>query len=632
MCGICGIMVPPGAVLPDASVAATARGFLDSRGPDDRGEYRGDGIWFGHTRLSVIDLAGGHQPMAADGDRVVVVFNGEIWNFHDLRQELAARGYEFATRCDTEVLLHGYREWGAGLPERLDGMFAFAIWDAPAGELLLARDRMGEKPLFLAERNGALAFASDCRSAMALAGLRPEVDQEALPEFLLQRYVAAPRTLFKGVRKLPPGHLVLRSNHGETVRPYWSLDPSEGSLDNGPLTASGLREILERSVERRLMSDVPVGVFLSGGLDSAAVLAMAHQPAGSLASFTIGFRDPRYDERPRARAAAEHFGTDHHEVEVVAEDFVDAVPRLAWHRDEPIAEPSEVPLLLLAESASGIVKVVLTGDAGDEVFGGYPKYRAERFLRRTGPLGRAALAVAGSAAALSGSHRQLDRAIETARMKDRTLRWMSWFRSFDAGEIGDLLASDPNAVGDHLMAEARSALAPYSDVDPDRQLLTLDLLRWLPDNMLARSDKVLMAASLEGRAPLVDRELIRAVSSSWARSSMANVRSKTALRDAVADSLPPSSLHGPKRGFTVPVAEFINMGPDRPLERIVLSERSLSRGLLDPDAIRRVAGEAEAGSNRPLKLFTLASLELWLRCHVDEVLARPPSELSQLTD
>jgi asparagine synthase (glutamine-hydrolysing) len=630
MCGICGVVVPPGEPLPDAEVLSGARSFLANRGPDDRGEYRAGGVWLGHTRLSIIDLSGGHQPMSIADERVVVVFNGEIWNFRELQRELSARGHDFKTRCDTEVLLHGYHEWGTALPEHLDGQFAFGIWDTDEERLLLARDRLGEKPLFLAENRGSLAFASDCRSALKLAGLRPELNRERLPEFLLQRYVAAPHTLFAGVRKLPPGHLLLRSRTQETLRPYWSIDPSaaERQADKRPVTAAELRGLLDRAVERRLMSDVPIGVFLSGGVDSAAVLAMAHAHEPSLATFTIGFRDPRYDERPRARAAAQQFGTDHHEVEVGAEDFVAALPRLAAHRDEPIAEPSEVPLLLLAESAAGKVKVVLTGDAGDEVFGGYPKYRAERFLRRAGPLGGSALAVAGALARMRGSHRQLDRAIETARIDDRMLRWVSWFRSFGLDEVGDLLnGSNASAAGDQLIDETRSAIAPYGDVDPDRQLLILDLIRWLPDNMLARGDKVLMAASVEGRAPLVDKDVVAAVSASWAASSMGNVRSKSALREAVADLLPATSLSGPKRGFAVPVAEFLNQGPERPLERLVLSDRALERGLLDPDEVRRVIAP-EGRVNQPLKMFTLASLELWLRCHVD----RTPAEIPEVRE
>ncbi len=617
MCGICGLLMPQGQALPDQELLDTVMRFIEDRGPDGQGEHRGDGIWFGHTRLSIIDRMGGHQPMESPGAKpVVVTFNGEIWNYRELQRTLTAHGHDFKTRCDTEVLLHGYREWGESLPEHLDGMFAFAIWDSTTGQLLLARDRFGEKPLFFAEHHGRFAFASDCRSVLKLLGLRPELDRERLPEFLLQRYVTAPNSLFKSIRKLAPGHLLMRSRTQEVLRPYWSVDPDP--LQAHDLSDSELRGLLDRAVERRLMSDVPIGVFLSGGVDSAAVLAMAHAHGRSLSSFTIGFKDPRYDERPLARAAAQHFGTNHHEVEMDPKSFGETMARLAGHRDEPIAEPSEIPLLLLADAAADKVKVVLTGDGGDEIFGGYPKYRAERLLRRAGVAGAVALALGASTVRLRGSHRQLGRAIETARIADHMLRWISWFRSFSSTEIEGLLGSGNGASAiQRVVADARTAIAPYSDVDQDRQLLILDMLRWLPDNMLARTDKVLMVRSLEGRAPFVDRDLAMAVAHSWSGSRMDSVRGKSVLRDTVSNLLPSSSLRGPKRGFTVPMSNVFDADPGRRLERLVTSDTALDRGFLDADYVRRMA-EASNSRDNSLKLFTLASLELWHRCHIDE--------------
>jgi asparagine synthase (glutamine-hydrolysing) len=571
--------------------------------------------------------------MANEDGSVWTIYNGEIWNFAELRSELVAAGHAFATRCDTEVLVHGYEEWGDDLVPRLNGMFAFAIWDERRGRLLLARDRIGKKPLYISERDDCLAFGSDARSVLLACGGAPALNEAAVAEFLFQRYVSAPRTLFRGVDRLPAGHLLTYEDGKVDVRRYWSLprDATPQVVD-----PRELRELLVESVRLRLMSDVPLGVYLSGGVDSSAVLGLMREAgADSVASFTIGFDDPVFDERPLARVTAERFGSDHHEVVVAADDFVDALPRLAWYRDEPIAEAAEIPLLLLSEFAGRQVKVVLSGEGGDELFGGYPKYRAERLLGLPTPAARLALQAAGKVALRRRSHRQLQRALETLEIRDPLLRWASWFRAFSVDDLHRVLAPElqRTATAAKLTAPLAARLAPFAHLDAPRQMLAGDLQTYLPDNMLLRGDRVLMAGSIEGRMPLLDYRIIERVSRAPVSQRASWLRSKKVLREALADLIPEEIQRAPKRGFPVPVASFLLEGRARLADRLVLSDRALDRGIFDRGAlVSLVEGARASRHDSQLRLFTLASLELWLRANVDKLTTEPPTSLDELLE
>ena len=626
VCGIVGIVAARGAPPPNRDLVGRATAALSHRGPDGASYLFTDVVGLGHTRLSIIDLEHGDQPMANEDGTVVTIYNGEIWNHEELRHTLERSGHVFRSRCDTEVLLHGYEEWGEDLLPRLSGMFAFAIWDEGRERVLLARDRVGKKPLYFAQTPSGLAFGSDARSVLIAADVKPELDESHVAEYLFQRYVAAPRTLHRGVSKLLPGHLLVYDRSHIESRAYWRLEPTEPS----PLEPAELRDLLQESVSRRLMSDVPLGVLLSGGVDSAAVAALMHRAgARDFATFTIGFDDPVFDERPLARLTAQQLKTDHYERAVGPDDFVDTLPRLSWYRDEPIAEPAEVPLLLLAELAGENVKVVLTGDGGDEIFGGYPKYRAERLLRAGGPLARFALQTAGLVAARRSSHRQLRRAIETVSIDDPLLRWASWFRSFSAAELGRVLAPPFRPTPATLVAPLQALLEPYLGLDPTRRMLVGDFLTYLPNNMLLRGDKVLMAASVEGRMPLLDHTLIERVSNVSGSDRAGLLRSKAVLRKAVQDLVPPKILSEPKRGFPVPVESVLAADPR--LEQLLLSQRTLDRGIYDPAELRDlVTGNNGYRAGRELKVFTAVALELWLRVNVDELRLRPPDSLEEL--
>jgi asparagine synthase (glutamine-hydrolysing) len=622
MCGLAGMVVRRGGAPPARERIEDAIRALRHRGPDGSGSYVTEAVGLAHTRLSIVDVEGGAQPLRNEDGSVVTVYNGEIWNFPELRRELELAGHRFRTRCDTEVLVHGYEEWGAGLPARLNGMFAFAIWDERRERILLARDRVGEKPLYVARTAEGVAFGSDLRSVLIVAGIRPVLDEDRVAEFLFQRYVTSPATLVRGVEKLPPGHLLEYDRERAVGRAYWSVPDGDDPLD-----PHSLRELLRDSARRRLMSDVPLGVLLSGGIDSAAVAGLLREAgARDLASFTVGFDDPLYDERDLARVVARRLGTDHHEVVVGRGDFVSALPRLAWFRDEPIAEPSEVPLFLLARFAARHVKVVLSGDGGDEVFGGYPKYRAERLLAL--PTGLPALACRAGVRVLRTrpTHRRLGRAAETLEIRDPLLRWASWFRTFASQELAGLLRPGlaPSASPEALVGPLERRLEAYRHLDPARRMLIGDLLTYLPDNMLLRSDKVLMSASLEGRMPLLDYRIVERATSTPAAERSSIRTPKQLLRRATGDLVPGEIASAPKRGFTVPVARFLLSDDERPLQSLILSERALDRGIFDVEGLKRVASGRSREPDNELKVFTLGALELWLRTNVDAVATEPP--------
>jgi asparagine synthase (glutamine-hydrolysing) len=630
VCGIVGFVSARGAELPDPRGLDQAVAALKHRGPDGPGRFEAVGVAFGHTRLSIIDLPGGNQPMTNEDGRIVVVYNGEIWNYRKLRRELASFGHRFRTHSDTEVLVHGYEQWGEELPMHLDGMFAFAIWDEHRQRLFLARDRLGKKPLYLYETERGLAFGSDARSVFLVTGGHPEVDRANLAEYLFRRYTISPGTLFTGVRRLGPAHRASYDRARIDVTRYWQLEVPEVAE---PVTSRELRGLLRRAVERRLMSDVPLGVLLSGGVDSAAVLALAHElGAGPLATFTIGFDDPVFDERPAARVSAARFAAEHYEVVVGRNEFLDALPRLAWFRDEPVAEASEIPLLLLAEFAGRHVRVALTGDGGDEVFGGYPKYRVDALLRAGGRPAALALRSALRLLALRRTHRQLDRAARTIALSDPVERWASWFSSLEPDMLGELLAPDlvEEASAASLARPLAEILAEYRHLDAGRQMLLGDLFTYLPDNMLLRTDKVLMAASLEGRMPLLDIDVVTRASASAAGDRASLSSSKRVIRRAVDEIVPREVLRQPKRGFPVPVDRFLVEDSRTLLEQLLLSERALDRGIYRPDRLRAIVrGDAERVGVR--KLFVLASLELWMRTNIDSV-STTPSSFEELLD
>jgi asparagine synthase (glutamine-hydrolysing) len=615
MCGIFGIVGAQRAGVSDAGVRR-ALDALSRRGPDDHGWYADESVVLGHTRLSIMDLSeAGHQPMSNEDGSVQVVFNGEIYGFGALRRELEALGHRFRSRSDTEVLVHGYEAWGRGLLERVRGMFAFALWDARERALLLARDPLGKKPLFVVEGGGSLAFASLLRPLVEAGLAAPRVDPRALREFLFFNYVPGPRTILRDVELLPAGSW-LEYRAGRTTRGrYWELGDARAQCD----LATPQRAFEERLVgatRERLVSDAPLGIFLSGGVDSALVAALAQREAGrALASFSVGFEDASYDERPKARRVAERIGTQHHEVLCRPQDVPDAFARLSASADHLLADQSMIPLALLAAEARESVKVVLTGDGGDELLAGYPTYRALRFARpwvRFAPRAlRAALARVG-ARLPAGSNKMapgmlLGRFLQatTDGIEAAHARWRAIRRP---DEIDALVGAV--GCGAPEWQDYAAGLALGGDWSLLQRAVHADVRTWLADSILAKVDRATMAVGLEARSPLLDVGLFELCFATLL-ADPANA-GKRPLRRFAGTLLGPEFAATPKEGFQTPWSRWL-AGPLRPWVRASLTDvAERLPGVLDAASLKRVEEEHASGArDHGLALYGLVALAEW---------------------
>ena len=504
MCGICGIYNFGSGAPVEAEALRSATRALAHRGPDDEGHYVDGALGLGNRRLSIIDLAGGHQPISNEDESVWITFNGEIYNYRGLRQELISRGHRFATESDTETIVHLYEDFGIECLSRLRGVFAFALWDKRQRKLFVARDRLGVKPLFYTEgpQGQGIAFASELRSLRFLAPDRFETDPQAVYDFSAFRYVPAPGTFYRGVKKLLPGHFLDITREGVRLHQYWDcVAIKEQSGKEQPGSDADYREQvlvkLRESVVLRLISDVPLGVFLSGGADSSAVVSlMAEQGHRPLRTFSVGFADPAFDERPYARQIAVRYETEHEEITVEPKDILEHLPRLIEMRNEPIAEPTDIPLYLLSRLAAQKVKVVLAGEGGDELFAGYPKYVAERWAGWSRAIPAPLLRLL--ARLLPFRQRRLKLALEAFAAPNRAERAVAWFAAFNGDERRRLFSREfleqvdpagPARVLGAYLERSRHLL-------PVRRLLYADLKVWLPDNLLLRGYHLTMSACL----------------------------------------------------------------------------------------------------------------------------------------
>jgi asparagine synthase (glutamine-hydrolysing) len=613
MCGIAGFRLkpPPG---PETLAAMTRT--LTHRGPDGEGFFMEGGVALGHRRLAILDLSTGDQPMANEDGQVVVAFNGEIYNHLELRARLEAKGHRFATRSDTEVLVHLYEEEGTDFPARLNGIFAFALYDRRKDLLLLARDPLGVKPLYYAGLPQGLLFGSELKALKAHPSFPRDLDEAALRAYLLCEYVPAPYSIYAKARKLLPGHLLLSNPAGVTVRPYWSWSPLPESPDSFDEAAGRLRAELMRSVKGQLMSDVPLGVFLSGGVDSSIVAACMAAAGGRVESFAIGFEDPSFDESAHARRVAQHLGCAHHEHLFSERELLDEVPRVLGHLDEPFADPSILPTALLSRFTRQRVTVALGGDGGDELFAGYPTYWVHRDYGRyravPGPLRRAALALAG--ALLPVSHANLTFPYKLRKFRDGAeeampLRHHAWLGAFPPAALARLLG------GDGAVDTGGAWIPPAPSPDPVTRAQWLDAHTYLVEDILAKVDRASMMASLEARVPILDPEVFRLAFSMPPDWKLQGRRGKAVFKAAFQDLLPPGHLDRPKKGFGIPVARWL-CGPLRPFAEDLLSERSLRAApFLDPAVPRRLWREhldRKADHRKPLWTL-LCFLDWWRR-------------------
>ncbi len=573
------------------------------RGPDGDGEFfqslgHGAGrVALGHKRLAILDPAGGAQPMVADG--LALSFNGEIYNFATLREELIAAGQSFATRSDTEVVLKAYRQWGAGFVDRLRGMFALALWDSARETLILGRDRFGKKPLFLAQRADALFFASEIKALLPFVERR--IDPAALEAYFAYRYVPGPATFFQGVTKLPPATIAVWQGGALTVRQYWEPPDARAPLPwRGGDPVAALRKAVDEAVGLRMVSDAPYGAFLSGGLDSSTIVAlMARHSSGPVDTFAVGFDQPGFSELDDAALVARHVGTRHHALTVGAADVADVLPRLIRARDAPVPEPSDIALYRLAMHAARTVKMVLTGEGADEILGGYPKHRAERLSAAYRALVPAGLH-RGLVLPLTARSRRIHLAAKAMGLRDEPARFARWFGALDPEERRALLA-----LPAHIFTPP-----PVSGTSALRRIFHFDQTSWLPDNLLERADRVTMAASLEARMPFLDQELVALVSSLPDTQRL----NKNLLRRAVAGLIPNRTIQRRKVGFRAPTGAWLRAELKPFLLDNLTGPSSRTRHYYRDTALIRVIDEHMTRKAEHEKLlWTMLSLELFHR-------------------
>lgn len=618
MCGICGIVMAgrPG---PDPDVLREMAGQIIHRGPDDEGIVVSGRAGIAARRLSIIDVQGGHQPIANEDETIWGAFNGEIYNFPELMEHLRSRGHEFRTHCDTEVIVHLYEEYGLGFLDRIDGMFALVLWDARNDTVVLARDRIGIKPLYYADLDDRLLFGSELK-ALLPAGLPLDIDPDALEAYFTLTYVPTPFTIYRAARKLRPGHYLIQEGAGAVrEEPYWELPTSSGSTAPAGLQelSEELLRLLRLAVKRHMISDVPLGAFLSGGLDSSTVVAlMAEQSPIPVSTFSIGFSERSYDETPHARLVAETFGTDHHEL-VQQPDPRVLVEKLSWMYDEPFADSSAVATYSVAELARRHVTVALTGDGGDEVFGGYLIYRAHKlaeWYRRFPSVIRDGLVPWGTRL-LPPSDRKISFEFKAKRfVRDASLpplqAHLGWGTNIPADLRRQLLPSLPTADVALDLMRAYFALGPAGDAAA--AAIYADTRLRLPDDMLTKVDRATMAVSLEARVPLLDRAVVEFMASLPSSLKTRRLDLKYLLKRAVRDVVPRSVVQRKKEGFNVPVSRWLRHDL-RDLTLDVLSPAHVKEmGMLDQTVVAQVVKEHLDGTvDRGRELWLLLMFGLW---------------------
>lgn len=595
---------------------------ITHRGPDDQGVMIEGNVALGMRRLSIIDLAGGHQPISNEDGKVSVVFNGEIYNYRELARELEARGHRFQTHSDTETIVHAYEEYGAACVEHFRGMFVFALWDERARTLFIARDRVGKKPLFYTlTPRGTLVFGSELKSLLEHPEVRREVNPEALDLYFSFGYVPDPLSIFRNIHKLPPGHHLSFTDGRLSIKEYWDFryEPTTARREDDYLEE--LRALLDEAVRVRLIADVPLGAFLSGGIDSSAVVGlMSRHMDQPVKTFSIGFHEDSYNELKYARIAAQHFGTNHHEF-IVTPDICGVVDELVWHLDEPFFDVSAIPTYMVSKLAREYVKVVLSGDGGDELFAGYTRYvvdrkrsgfaRLPRLVRRgvMQPLGRhLPHGAPGRNFIHNVAYDPLDRYIEDisifTRLNKRSLYTADFRRQLREGA--------PAARYREMAARVHTG----DSVDP---LLYLDSKTYLPGDILTKVDRMSMAASLEARVPLLDHQLIEFVTRIPGSLKMKGLETKHIFKRAVRELVPAAILDRPKQGFGVPIQQWINEQLRERVHSTLTEARTEQRGYVETRYVRLLLDEHERGRrDHATELWTLFMLELWHRTFVDQ--------------
>jgi asparagine synthase (glutamine-hydrolysing) len=606
------------------------RDVITHRGPDDEGIFIDGAVGLGHRRLSIVDVKAGHQPMTNEDETLHITYNGEIYNHADFRTELEAKGHVYQTHCDTETVLHLYEEHGKHCVDYLRGMFAFAIWDQRRKELFVARDRLGVKPLYYVHTDdGSLYFGSEIKTLLEAGAIKPEINYRAIPDYLANHAPSGEETLFRGVKRLLPGHVMLWRDGELRVSRYWDVSfvrhEDEGRTDKDYIAEWS--ELFRTSVRLRLMADVPLGMFLSGGIDSSAIAAvMSGMVTEPIKTFSVAFKEREANELEYARLVAQAFRTNHHEVVVSAEEFFGTLPKLVWHEDEPLAHPSSVALYFVSLLSSQHVKVVLTGEGSDELLAGYARYRKTIL--------NLALGARYHKFAPSGFRNLLRRQIEGmagAKLRQKLLRSFLTVSPDIESIYFDNFAVFPRAMQPELLApemkERVGAIDPYAGLREvleqtdatsflDR-LLYADIKTYLHE-LLMKQDQMSMATSVESRVPFLDHKLVEFTSGLPERLKLRGWTTKYVLRESMKGLLPEAILSRPKMGFPVPIGAWFRGAYSSVVDEYVLSDRVLARGIFSPDFVRSlVARHQTGGENHTERLWALVNFEIWQRQFFD---------------
>ncbi len=618
MCGICGIWHYGSGKQVEQDKLEQMKAVMERRGPDDEGSYAGDAgaLGFGFRRLSIIDLANGHQPMSNADESIWLVFNGEIYNHHELREELKARGCQFRTRSDTEVIVYAYQEYGKECVNKLRGMFAFAIWDVKKQQLFAARDRLGIKPFYYYHDGERFTFASELKALRFGLPQKPELNLLSLERFFTYRYVPGAETMWRGVFKLQPGHRLIKTKNSFSIERYWRPDFTTQPISTEDAMAK-TEELLKHAVKIRLEADVPVGVLLSGGLDSSTILALSQAQSDTLkAAFSIGFKDAgEFDETPFAQEVAQHFGIEHVVVRIDAHDLINRIEEFVYLQDEPLADPTGIPLYLICQKARESVTVLLSGEGADEIFSGYDRYKMAPFLGISGsPLLAPLRWVSGAFSNSFSSGSYLRRITSALAGKDMAHKWHA-VSSLSAPEIRRALLLpdiDLQAAHEHLLQRLQRCLEPIKH--PLNQMQMMDLNMWLPENMLTKKDRMTMAASIEARVPFLDHKLVEFGLSLPPHLRMHKMTSKWIIRQVMKDKLPYTNVQRRKTGWPMPLDDWFRGDMKQLAADTLLGDTCKQRGIFNPAAMRGMleqhwAGKAQYGR----QLFMALCMELWLR-------------------
>jgi asparagine synthase (glutamine-hydrolysing) len=627
MCGICGkVEFDRGASVSGALI----RAMLDTirhRGPDDQGVYLSPQVGLGHARLSIIDLSRGHQPLGNENGTVWIVFNGEIYNYHELRNQLLAKGHVFKTQTDTEVIVHLYEEFGPQCLEKLRGMFAFALWDENQKSLFLARDRVGIKPLYYSLNRNNIVFASEIKAILADPSINRELAPEIIDRFLTFLYLPGEETLFQGIGKLAPGHYLLLKDGKAEIRQYWDIQfykPSERpSLRDAE---DELSNLVAEAVEMHMIADVPVGVLLSGGVDSTAVLSCAAERTDKeISTFTVGFSDSGIaDERPYARLAAEAYGTKHYDMTISASDFADFLPKYVWHMEEPVCEPPAVALYYVSKLARKYVKVLLSGEGGDEAFAGYDNYRSLVWLERLKQVWPAANRPASQGLSRANSWFHSARLAKYAPLVNATFPDYYYSRTstpyrYSGNGIGELYSGDFVKLIDreHTIEPVRKLFSVVKDQAVLDQMLYIDTKTWLADDLLVKADKMTMANSLELRVPLLDHRLLEFAAALPPHYKLNGFALKYIWKKAMSKRVPDRILKRRKAGFPVPYESWLRNNLRDQVRAILTDRKAVERGYFNKAAVEKLISANNDSGAHSKEVFSLVALELWHRAFLD---------------